>query len=296
MFLVFISLLPLVGLNIYFIQRERMNEENLINQRAFELSKLTASTQEKYIESTKQLLIAFSQLPEILDPKSKNCNEILAQLLTQYPAYSNFGVLDTNANLICSAVIPSSQVNLSDRPFFRKALDTKDFSVGEYFVGRVTGKEVINFGYPVKTSNGVVLRIVYASMDLSWLSDLIAKQHFSNEDTIFVLDRKGKILAKSPDREDSVGKSINNKGLLKTLITNSEGVTEDKGEDDKDYLFAFSSLVGSSDSNIVLVIQLPKEPLLQQVEGSFRLDLIWLAGATLICLLTLTLIAKPTYA
>ena len=43
----------------------------------------------------------------------------------------------------------TGQVYVGDRVYFRRALETRDFAIGEYQIGRITGKATLNFGYPV---------------------------------------------------------------------------------------------------------------------------------------------------
>ena len=50
----------------------------------------------------------------------------------------------------------TGQVYVGDRVYFRRALETRDFAIGEYQIGRITGKATLNFGYPVLDDAGHV--------------------------------------------------------------------------------------------------------------------------------------------
>jgi diguanylate cyclase len=45
-------------------------------------------------------------------------------------------------------------VSVSDRPWFKRAIQLRDFAVGEYQVGRITGRPSLNFGYPLLGEDG----------------------------------------------------------------------------------------------------------------------------------------------
>ena len=63
----------------------------------------------------------------------------------------------------------TDEVYLGDRVYFRRALETREFAIGEYQVGRLTEKASVNFGYPVLDDAGDVHAVVFAALDLAWL-------------------------------------------------------------------------------------------------------------------------------
>lgn len=64
----------------------------------------------------------------------------------------------------------TGRINLTDRLYFRKLLETCVLAAGDYQIGRVTGKNSVNFGYPVPDAAGNVEVVVFIALDLSaWL-------------------------------------------------------------------------------------------------------------------------------
>jgi hypothetical protein len=68
--------------------------------------------------------------------------------------------------LASSTPLTAGSVRISDRKYFRDALRTKDFSAGEYVMGRVSGVPVINYGYPVLDENENIVTVVVAGFKL----------------------------------------------------------------------------------------------------------------------------------
>jgi diguanylate cyclase len=106
------------------------------------------TTESRLIEGTHQILIALARLPEVRGQNAAACSALFADLLKPYPYYSNLGVARPNGDLFCSAVPFEGVANISDRSYFQRAVDRRGFAPGEYHVGRITGKAVINLGYP----------------------------------------------------------------------------------------------------------------------------------------------------
>jgi hypothetical protein len=79
-------------------------------------------------------------------------------------------VIKTNGEVPASALPLTNTVNLADRSFFQRALSTRDLSIGDYQVGRISGKPSFNLGYPVIDPSDQVQAVVFAALDLDWFN------------------------------------------------------------------------------------------------------------------------------
>lgn len=240
--LVLLAVIPALGLILYTAASQRRSAAIEVQKNMLRLVKFAAANQQQTSEGARQLLIALSQLPEIRQGNPEKCNRLLANLLKQYRAYAGFGVLDTNGNSICTAPELNEAINAADRAYFRLAGQTRDFAIGEYQIGRVTGKASVNFGYPVLAEAGQVKAVVFAALDLAWLNQLIAKAQLPEGSVLIVSDRKGTVLARYPDPQSWVGKSYPNDPLNTIVLSQREGTFEASGLDGIKRLYAFTSL------------------------------------------------------
>ena len=51
-------------------------------------------------------------------------------------------------------ILFKGRVNLAAWPYFRRTLESREFAMGDYQVGRVTGKGSANFDYPILDETG----------------------------------------------------------------------------------------------------------------------------------------------
>lgn len=207
-----ITLLPVVFflfyLNIdHFKESEKVEIENLKN-----VTSIVASENDQVIENVKHLLTTISTLPEIQNPND-NCNTLLFNVVSKYQRYGNIGVANNNGIVVCSAVATTEKINLSDRYFFKETINNKSFSTGEYVISRSTGKSSINFGYPLNDGG-----IVYATLNLDWLNNLIANIDIDKNLVVLVLDKEGVVLARYPESNTWVGEEFPNKNFDKNII------------------------------------------------------------------------------
>jgi len=149
-------LIPSLGLLWYTQAEERGAAIENVNRDAARLIRIATSNQAAHIEAARQLLTAFAQFRQLRPANAAACSAFLSEMLRAMPLYSNFGVVDPDGNLRCSAVPLSARINVADRAYFRKSSATRGFAVGDYIVGRVTRQPSITYAYPLLTAEGDV--------------------------------------------------------------------------------------------------------------------------------------------
>lgn len=283
--LLIILISPLTIFSIYNSYQDRSIKQEIIKNDLFRIAKIVAVSQETYIQSTNQLLITLAQLPQLTKEDLKDCSPLLSTLLKNYQHYSNIGVLDKNGDLICSALPYHETVNYADRYFFQKALTNREFTVGEYIIGRVSNKATINFGYPILDSNNKVSRVVFNSLDLDWLNKLTSQLGLDEGIQMVLIDRKSRILAHYPNSEQWVGKTLQDLSLSRTILQGGEGVTDFRGIGDIERIYAFTPLQGAEE-NVYLALSVPKQSVLDQLNKDLYASFGWIIGLSLISLVT----------
>src|SRR6185295_20002112 len=124
------------------------------------------------------------------------------------PEYLNFGLIETNGLMFCSAEPTNRAVDLGDRPYFQRVVQTKKFSTGNFQIERLTGRPALNFAYPVLDEQGQLKRVLFASLKLSLLSEAAARIRLPAGGTVTIFDRNGNVLACHPEPDKWVGKAL----------------------------------------------------------------------------------------
>ncbi len=252
--LILVALIPARGLGIYMTWEMRQAVRTEALRDAMRLARITSSAGERLIEGTHQILSVLARLPEVRRQDAGACSTLFAELLKPYPYYSNLGVATPNGNVFCSAVPFEGVASIADRSYFQRAVDRRDFAAGEYRIGQISGKAVINFGYPVLDGAGRVAAVVFAGLDLSWLSRLLAEARLPDNSTITAVDTAGLVLARYPDPERWVGKSFPEAPFVRAAISQQEqGTVEGQGLDGTPRLYAFTPLKAGERERIAFV-------------------------------------------
>ncbi len=235
-------LLPLLGLTLRTASAQRELAAAQAKAEALRVTRLVVSNQNTLTTSVHQLLIALAQLPEIRSGDPAECSALLAELLKQYPGYTNLNVAALNGDLLCSAIPTSGPINYADRAWFQRVLQTRNFVVGESVIGRITGKATLPLAYPVMNEAGELEFVVFAGIDLAFVNQLLATAQFPEGTAATVLDGDGTILARYPDPEQWVGKIPQDAPILQAILTQGEGTVETTGVDGVQRLYGFAPL------------------------------------------------------
>lgn len=205
-------------------------------------TQFAASNQQQLIDSAHQLLSAISELP-VIASTPEECHAFLASLVTHYPQYVGFGMDDPQGNVICSSINLTAPLSVSDSYHFKQAVKTKRFTVGQYQIGKISGKALVPFVYPVLDEAGNLVRLISTSIDLAWLDQALAQQHLPDGSVLDILDRNGVVLARYPDPAKWSGQSIAGTDLYKAIQqTQMDGTVESGGLDGVQRLFGFTSI------------------------------------------------------
>ena len=84
----------------------------------------------------------------------------------------------------------------------RQTIETGEFiKFGDYQAGRTTrGEAVVSFTYWIFNADGERQAAVFATLDLNWLNQFAAEIALPQDSTLTVIDRKGIVLARHPER------------------------------------------------------------------------------------------------
>ena len=241
-----LAFVPVVLLMVFNSWHQRKMEIAQVKGRMAQVLKLATFHEEEATRETHRKLAMLADVPIVLEG-GKLADEFLARFLKNNPEYTNFGVIRPDGQVIASAVpLINASLNFSDRPYFQNALKNKSFSVGEYQIGRMSGKPTMPFGYPVIDRQGKVIAVVFAGMDISLVKDFeteIGVQTPENS-TYVKLDNDGAVLTSYPAAQLFGRGHPLEKSLFERISTNKTGMFQAVGMDGVDRLYLFSPLRG----------------------------------------------------
>ena len=284
---VLIAIIPSLMLVYYNAQKQRATAIEQAQEDVGRITRLTAAACGRSVEGAHELLMAVAEMPDVRSGDPSRCAASLGKLLPKYSFYSNLGVAGLDGNIICSAIPLAKPVSVSDRPWFKRAIRLRDFAVGEYQVGRITGRPSLNFGYPLLGDDGRVQGVVFASVDLGHLSRLLTQVEPPEGAALAVVDRSGVIVAHTPTKDNPTGRLSPKVDTIKQVASFSgRGTERSTDAAGVEQIYAFYPIGGKgAEAEAYVTASVPTAIAFAEADRQMRHNLIGLAVVFVVALL-----------
>ena len=114
-----------------------------------------------------------------------------------------------------------ASINISDREYFQKVVNTREPYVSEVYLNRVTQKQTIYLCVPV-VRDGELIGIVFGSYSLDKMASIVKEIKFKQQGYGALLENSGVYLA-HPDRTELVGNMNINTGEISSELQQTLG-------------------------------------------------------------------------
>lgn len=280
--LVVLACAPLVALTVNTSLEDRRKARMGFRSRAARLAQVAQRDQERVLESARQMLTGMANSAPVQEGSVNASQKLIDYLYSdRFPRFSNLGVLKTNGTLLASAAPPQQPMNESSRKYFRRALASKGFAVGD-FPPKSNSEAILNFGLPVPGKQGEIQSVAFASLDLDWYtqfgSELISQ--LPKGASWIEVDRRGLVLFEAPGDTGKVGDPFPEGDILRAVAAEHKGFLERRNAKGEREVVAFSSfyspMAGRRATGILAV---PAATLFADADHALIRSLQWMAAA-----------------
>ncbi len=165
-----LAFLPVVILEINTAADQENRAAENVRAESGRLSRLFASNQEALIDSSRQMLTLLSKLDRLQRRDSAACQQLFDRLRKENPFFSVVGMAELNGEVFCTSPLEKDPVNVSDRMYFQRALQTKGFVVGDFTISRTAQKPTLHLAMPLMDPEGTPTAVIYIGLDLTAIS------------------------------------------------------------------------------------------------------------------------------
>jgi class 3 adenylate cyclase len=234
--LVIVAVLPILVIQGWHEHDLRNEREGVIRQRVVHRVNQLAAEIGELREGARQTLLAIAHLEAVKGSQPEACRALLAKLKSHYPNYSQLAAADTDGRIFCASGPMASPV--ADQPFFTRAMAHNGLAVGNYWVDPITGQKAIHFAQQFDDGDGHLAGVVFAGLDLAWLSDHLKERGLPPAWSKLIADREGNIIARLPHPEEFVGRNIR-KSHERIMDSGEAGWQEVSGVDGITRIFGY---------------------------------------------------------
>ncbi|SIR29606.1 diguanylate cyclase (GGDEF) domain-containing protein [Aromatoleum tolulyticum] len=223
--LVLVAVLPSLAIIVSTGVDQRREAMAASERLALSTARQLAARQRDMLKHAHEALQGLADAPEIRRLHStRDCGRWLAQVATLGELYSDLFVAGRDGRMLCSAKSYRGEIYVSDRAYFRRAVERRDFAIGDFIVGRITGKPVVVFAHPVFDERDDITAIVGLAAEPMAFEALLRELSLPDGSVVTILDSRGAILARLPDPEGLAGRTIPELEEFKAAIVDAREV------------------------------------------------------------------------
>ena len=297
--LVLVAILP--GLVMLLVSHQRTSDEALERgrQQIKAVATLAAANQAQLIQGVRQILGTVAAGPSVRRNDLRDlCPEFLRNVSAATPGYGNMGVVDLQGDILCVANPGQQSINVADRAYFRNAVRDERFSLGEYLVGRITGKQQLGFGMPVYDYGNQLVGVAFTAVDLKPAAQKMQALSLPGSVQVDVTDAQGTLLVSSQPDLDRIGRPIGSGALLTAIQSRTEGRFDLRDAQGVDWFYEIVALDGVGGDGLFVIAGGPRGDVVASATAQLRQQLAAMALAVLVGLalawqLGLRQIARP---
>jgi hypothetical protein len=146
--LVLLAAVPVFAVEVYYELQVRAQRRAEIGQQVQQMADLVAGQLDRMIEGAQTVLVTLGHFPAIRARQAETCNDILIRLAARFANLDAVGVAAPDGAVVCNSVPKSPPLNVADRPYFRRALETKSLAVSDLLVGQLSGRKLLALAQP----------------------------------------------------------------------------------------------------------------------------------------------------
>lgn len=282
--LVLAAAIPALALVWWSGQELERQAVDKASQATMHLAAGMADDLEQVEEHARVLLTTLAQVPTIREMDKRGASALLTQLNRQNPAYASMSLITPTGRVFALSVSRPGVADVSGQKYFKDALRTRAFSIGEYALSLTTKRPVLDFAQPIFGANGELTGVVAASFDLGSLVQSFDSAELPEGSAMALSDAKGVRLFRYPDAERWVGQEESRALWLSLLNLGEEGMTLAEGADGVRRLYAVKRLrVHKNDTSFLLLrVGIPEAKALAEARRIQSRNVALMVGATML--------------
>jgi diguanylate cyclase (GGDEF)-like protein len=287
--LALLAVVPLMLDRVRLLEASRTERIEAAGAEVLDLARRGADRQRDILATARGMLLVVARAYVTALARGETCNMYLSDLARNVPGIKGMSIIGSNARIKCSTLASAVGIDVSDREYYRGALDTRNFFVSDHLIERARGNPAMIVAYPTEAIDPNVNAVVIAAIDLQWIDSVATSIAHRPGVSALLIDGSGAIIA--GDR-NAAGAVEGESALAKEVLARNEGVTSVRGLDGIRRIFGFTrapaghAYLAFGFDEIEILQRIDREILIAYVQlgifGLLVLLLAWFGGERLI--------------
>jgi diguanylate cyclase (GGDEF)-like protein len=144
---------------------------------------------------------------------ARSCDILRTSLKIELPWIRSMSIVAHDGKVQCSTLPSLVGMDIGDRGYFKRAMETRDFVFSDYVFARVSKIPMMMGAYPVSAIATGEEAVIMAGINLDWMSKLLGELDGRSGISAVLIDSEGTVLAAPPYKAGMIGRPLNNAPL-----------------------------------------------------------------------------------
>ena len=293
--LVLAAFLPGVVILLYTFHALQENVVREVEDYTLRQVQAIAAHHEQVLDDAQLLLLTLSKTCEFRGLNVPACQALLQEILPLNPAFVGLGLANDQGTLVASSP-PGLPRGLAGESYFRNALQTGEFTIGQYLLRDDKSGVIIHFAQPVLDDAGRTIGVLVAIFDMNYLVRIFQNAHLPKNSVLTMTDSAGVRLTRFPETEKYTWVPDLPRMIQRMSGASEEGAFQETGVDGVRRLYGFKrqGLKGSSLLYLSFRLGIPVEHALAKPRTVLYHNLVLLGLAAFLSMTLAWLLGEST--
>jgi diguanylate cyclase (GGDEF)-like protein len=229
-----LALLALILVAPLMLERARSLEANRAKQVALTATEFSGLAQHsadrlrEVVSSVETLMKSAAYISASAGGVGRSCDILHSSLQIELPWIRNLSIVAGDGRVKCATVPDLVGVDLGDRSYFRKAVETNGFVFSDYLFGRGVKLPIMTAAYPVSAIAPGEEAVIVAAINLDWMSEIMSDLDGRPGVSAVLIDSEGTVLAAPSDQASMIGRPLD-APLLSAITAKGIGLDRQVG-------------------------------------------------------------------
>jgi diguanylate cyclase (GGDEF)-like protein len=277
--LVIIAMTPIVLERVSGLQVGRADRIRLTETTMRDLAKHGADVYGQMLTLARTVMGAAALAQPEGDVDPQRCGRLMRGLDQGTDVIESLSIASPAGHIFCSSEADVMGVDVGDRPFFKEAIVTGQFTVSGLLESRAFHRQILAAALPKRKPDDATAFVVVSALNLSWIEGLLADVLSGRNITASIIDRDGILVARYPKNESLVDHDVRRTALFGKIGSGDSFTATDL--DGTSRIFAAARL----GDNAHLVVGLDRAQVLANINRQINVAYVVIAAVVLFALI-----------
>jgi diguanylate cyclase (GGDEF)-like protein len=216
-----ILVVPLMLDRVMVLEHTRADQTRIATEDLTKLARQTAAAQRDVMSSVEAVLHSAAYIQVAAEQTGQSCAILRASVRIEMPWIISLSVVGRDGRISCSTMPNYIGLDISDRPYYRKAIETHGFVLSDLVISRLNGHPLLLASYPTSAVSAGAPSVILIGLNMEWIGGLMTSLAERPGVEAALIDGKNLVLASQPADPDTFGKPYEGLGA-EAARSNSE--------------------------------------------------------------------------